>query len=704
MAINRFDQPAQAHFLNTYVPIPFEQIAQAGAQKQQEYNIGQAAIDNMVDEASSLTYIPTTEDERYIKEHVIPTMKEISDNYTGKDYGNPEVKRQFVKEIRQKIDHNRVKDIQRSAAKWEEAEKIKAGMLAKGEVPFNPFDYRGYDSRQGVYTETPTKTLDYERALEDFFDNVGEEFLSIGQQDGYDLEYHGRSLGKLQEYAKNNTRVAAANPAIRQLLESNGVDPDNLEGVKSFLLNKAPMYKSSRARVIGESKRGGDSDLSSFTNPFITPELKYQGTEATEYEESKDVYKAALEKEEEIKKLESGIAAAVENDDIETATVLQKQQNQLKESKELELLNATREKFKKEHSEVFDTFSERIVQNSPLNSKEAKQFTSYLQEKTFMDELPMTSLYDVKQSLRLSGVELKKLSEEDYEAIRRLYNKEKDKFRKLRKDTKKNIEFDPNTQERVAPLLIDDNGKIALPGTNSSINSKFKNTMESMDFDPSDYEIEIFNRNGISRKTRNNEVDDLRKGEYDKLHYGDVGINDDGKVYVTVKTEKEKTDGLTSYKSENKYKVFIPPTNKGQIEALSSDFLDRGDAYNYLNITNSDIEAGLQKAFKLSSPTGEHKLNDNVTIVEAKEKNASNESMYYLKSGGRLSSNTYNREGIKRVMLLERALQDQNILNKLEAPKYYETLRKSGASEQDAKEATTQYITARLRETLYTQF
>ena len=37
MAISRFDSPAQAEFMQTYVPVPFEELMQAGAVQQQRW-------------------------------------------------------------------------------------------------------------------------------------------------------------------------------------------------------------------------------------------------------------------------------------------------------------------------------------------------------------------------------------------------------------------------------------------------------------------------------------------------------------------------------------------------------------------------------------------------------------------------------------------------------------------------------------------
>ena len=52
MAVNRYDQPIDSQFINTYVPIPFEQMLQAGAMKQQRYDQSAAAIDQSIANAT----------------------------------------------------------------------------------------------------------------------------------------------------------------------------------------------------------------------------------------------------------------------------------------------------------------------------------------------------------------------------------------------------------------------------------------------------------------------------------------------------------------------------------------------------------------------------------------------------------------------------------------------------------------------------
>ena len=258
--ITRYDQPAQAQFMNYYEPIPFQEISQAGAQIQQRYNQNRGQFEQFVDESGNLKYIPKSADKAYI-ESVTSGLKDISDKYASLDYGDPEIQRQLRREVNKVVDRNRVAAIQQSAQNWEEAQKIKAQMLAKGQTPYKPFDYTGYDTGvSGVYTETPTATLNYEGALQDFFSNVGMEALGpVTYKDGTKVYRHGKSLNKLQDYASSNVNVAQQNPAIRQYLDSLGIDPNNTDAVRQVLLNEAPRFKETRDQVLSSGSNIPDT-------------------------------------------------------------------------------------------------------------------------------------------------------------------------------------------------------------------------------------------------------------------------------------------------------------------------------------------------------------------------------------------------------------------------------------------------------------
>jgi len=183
MAVNMYDQPAQAQFLNTYSPIPFAEIVASGQNKQQKYDTNRAGFERMVQEAEDLYAIPTSEDERYIH-NVQSTMEELSDKYATQDYGNTEVVNDITRAIRKNINRRLVQEIQQSRAAWQQNQKVKAELNAKGLYdPRLDEPYRDYSTANtGIYTYQTPALLDKREKKENYFNNLEPSSYISGDQ------------------------------------------------------------------------------------------------------------------------------------------------------------------------------------------------------------------------------------------------------------------------------------------------------------------------------------------------------------------------------------------------------------------------------------------------------------------------------------------------------------------------------------------
>jgi hypothetical protein len=81
MAINRYDQPAEAQFINTYVPIPFEDMMRVGLLKQARIDEDMANQEKFLTEYSSFATAPGA-DER-IREEKLKALREDIGNAKG---------------------------------------------------------------------------------------------------------------------------------------------------------------------------------------------------------------------------------------------------------------------------------------------------------------------------------------------------------------------------------------------------------------------------------------------------------------------------------------------------------------------------------------------------------------------------------------------------------------------------------------------
>ena len=50
MPVNIYDQPFQAQYMNTYVPMPYQEILQAGAMKQERHDLSEELREDLDDQ------------------------------------------------------------------------------------------------------------------------------------------------------------------------------------------------------------------------------------------------------------------------------------------------------------------------------------------------------------------------------------------------------------------------------------------------------------------------------------------------------------------------------------------------------------------------------------------------------------------------------------------------------------------------------
>jgi len=187
MAVNRYDIPAQSEFINTYVPIPFEQMVGAGQVQQQRYDTASAAIDQKMADVANLQAIPNSVDEDYVM-GLRRNMQDIVDRYAEKDLGNPVVMRQINAEIRGIADPDRIKRIQDSYQGWTARTKGAAQLSARGEYNEllegirDPSLMGRYDSStMGTYQYLPGAYEDPTQAMRTYFTDIQERILPVDE-------------------------------------------------------------------------------------------------------------------------------------------------------------------------------------------------------------------------------------------------------------------------------------------------------------------------------------------------------------------------------------------------------------------------------------------------------------------------------------------------------------------------------------------
>lgn len=202
MAVNKYDRPIDSQFINTYVPIPFEQMVQAGALKQQRYDQTAAAIDASIAQAESINAAPGTQD-AIERDLAVNKIHGIRDKYYSKDLSDPMVVRQLNNEIRSAVKPADIKKWETTFQSWQTQQKHKQQQIARGE--YNPLidedPISGWDSStMGTYNYLSPTYQGKEATLSQYFQG---------------LSRHGRVLGTTPE---GYTKIGRTQEDINSIL------------------------------------------------------------------------------------------------------------------------------------------------------------------------------------------------------------------------------------------------------------------------------------------------------------------------------------------------------------------------------------------------------------------------------------------------------------------------------------------------------
>jgi hypothetical protein len=235
---NRFGKYAESNaydtFVDTYVPIPFEEMMKVGMMKKDESDKAHAALEKTYEDTQNIKYAPNTVDEKYIKERVIPATKEIFDKYNNQDLTNPIILRQLKLELNSKIDKNRVAKIQETYQGWKEHESQKQKLATEGKLsPFEQDQITGWDTAtKGVYYGMSDAYVDPIKELQErLFAPIHDSTLSTHKDDqGNVFVKSGVDQRTIDKVTKDNLgnylNTTTGKNAIKAMRASTGIGSD----------------------------------------------------------------------------------------------------------------------------------------------------------------------------------------------------------------------------------------------------------------------------------------------------------------------------------------------------------------------------------------------------------------------------------------------------------------------------------------------
>lgn len=377
MAINRFDQPIASQFLNTYVPIPFDQMVQAGAMKQQRYDQSAAAMDQSMNQLASISAMPNSKDEQNRNE-AVRKLTGIRDNYSTKDLSNPMVVRQMNNEINQVASPGEIRKWEESAAAWQAGQQHKQKQIARGEynqwIDDDPANVEGgYDSStMGTYNYYSPTYKGKEQYLAQVFSGMNKP--RVLREDIGD----GRSeIGRNQEdieaiVAQSNQFVTTpwgaqeieifkrSKPELAQKL---GTDDEIMKNImRDYAQDRTWNQLTGSRRPIGTQTGGGDPETPFYNEVKAEAEVTNMSARdvGKQGKEKKDAYEAEEERNKQL------VAKGADADEIAASDALLEnlaEDLELHTAKEEKAVAMADKNYEQQKSDIFKQYTQELVDN-----------------------------------------------------------------------------------------------------------------------------------------------------------------------------------------------------------------------------------------------------------------------------------------------------------------------------------------------------
>ena len=199
MAINRYDSPAEAQFINTYVPIPFEKLYTLGKQAKEEVDKALADASAAFKEWGEFQSLSQKDIQTFYDETKGKALPVVNDLIKNPDKIKTVEGRMALQSVINNVDSAKLSALRQSAENMAAYDKLTKELMMKG--LYNPDwhyrDFTNYDSTQGMFNETPIAYMDINELSKPYMDQMEKGY--IGSDGMYD--YYGNKPEDLEQVA-----------------------------------------------------------------------------------------------------------------------------------------------------------------------------------------------------------------------------------------------------------------------------------------------------------------------------------------------------------------------------------------------------------------------------------------------------------------------------------------------------------------------
>lgn len=229
MAVNRYDNPAQAQFIDTYVPIPFEQLYTLGKQAQDNVNQALKDYSSALDKWAVFTSPSQVDTQAWYNEtygRALPVAEEMAKNM---DLIRTPEGRSRIYSVINNVDRAKLSMLRQSAANLRARQEANQRLMASGQ--YNPewhdMDFANYNTQtSGIFNDiSPLPYQSEVDMVKPFVDNLKDSFL--GSRGGY--LYTGVTQDQVRHQIDLNMSSILNTPQAQRHLEvlvNRGLTPD----------------------------------------------------------------------------------------------------------------------------------------------------------------------------------------------------------------------------------------------------------------------------------------------------------------------------------------------------------------------------------------------------------------------------------------------------------------------------------------------
>ena len=199
MAINRYDSPAEAQFIDTYVPIPFEKLYTLGKQAKEEVDKALADASAAFKEWGEFQSLSQKDIQTFYDETKGKALPVVNDLIKNPDKIKTVEGRMALQSVINNVDSAKLSALRQSAENMATYDKLTKELMMKG--LYNPDwhyrDFTNYDSTQGMFNETPIAYMDINELSKPYMDQMEKGYI---YSDGM-YDYYGNKPEDLEQVA-----------------------------------------------------------------------------------------------------------------------------------------------------------------------------------------------------------------------------------------------------------------------------------------------------------------------------------------------------------------------------------------------------------------------------------------------------------------------------------------------------------------------